>query len=331
MLNTPVALSVFNRPDTTETVFGAIARAGPRQLFVFADGPRSEEEAADCDQARRVVERVGWDCEVRYDFSPVNLGARQRYSSGVDWVFAHVDRAIVLDDDCLPDDSFFPFCEAMLERYRDDIRVMMVCGTNYLERWKEDLQSYHFSHFGSVWGWATWRRAWRSYDVGMKGWGDSEVRRRIRDVIGDDELFDIQSRRFDRLYHDPCDRHSWDLPWSFARLAQDGLTVVPSRNLVTNLGNAAGRGLPPEHPLATLRGTRMAFPLRHPDDVTPDRRYDLLHVRRIFEWWDAQALSQAEARRRSQAVPRRLARRLRRVTPGLLSPAKRVGIGGDGR
>src|SRR6185312_4825758 len=109
MLNTPVALSVFNRPDTTASVFQAIARAKPKQLFVFADGPRTAAEAVLCEQARRVVEQVDWACEAEYNYSACNMGARVRYASGVDWVFSHVDDAIILDDDCLPHESFFPF------------------------------------------------------------------------------------------------------------------------------------------------------------------------------------------------------------------------------
>jgi hypothetical protein len=311
MLNTPVVLSVFNRPDTTELVFRAIARAKPKQLFVFADGPRTAAEAVLCEQARRVAEQVDWDCEAEYDYSASNMGARVRYASGVDWAFSHVDEAIILDDDCVPDETFFPFCEATLERYRDNPEVMMVCGSNYLERWRDDRQSYHFSHFGSVWGWATWRRAWSHYDVDMKAWTDDAVRQRIRNLLADDELFEIQSRRFERLHRDQDDRHSWDLPWSLARLAQGGLTVVPAVNLVTNLGNADGRGLPPAHPLAHIAVSPLRFPLRPPPAVAVDREYDRLHVGRIFDWW--------QATQRGEATPRRIIGRLRRLPRHILS------------
>jgi hypothetical protein len=317
MLTTPVVLSVFNRPETTELVFNAIARAKPRQLFVFGDGPRSEDEAARCEQARQVAERVDWECDASYQYSPVNLGARRRYSSGVDWVFEQVDEAIILDDDCVPDDSFFSFCEQVLEQYRDDDRVMMVCGTNYVDGWESHRQSYHFSHLGTVWGWATWKRAWSIYDVEMTGWGDVQIQQRIRELLDDDEIFEIERRRFNRLAGDATDRHSWDLPWLFARLAAGGLSIVPSVNLVANLGNADGRGLPPDHPLAQLEAGRMEFPLRPPDTVAPDRTYDRLHVGRTFDWWDAQARKEAEMRRRARALHRRVAGRLRRAVSGV--------------
>jgi hypothetical protein len=320
MVSTPVALSVFNRPETTEQVFAAIARARPSQLFVFADGPRTEDEGARCEQARQVTQRVDWECDARYQFSPVNVGARRRYSSGVDWVFEQVDEAIVLDDDCVPDDSFFPFCEQMLEQYRGDERVMMVCGTNYLDRWKSDRQSYHFSRLGTVWGWATWKRAWSTYDVDMKGWSDPAVQERIREVLGDDEIFKIERRRFDRIAGE-VDRHSWDLPWLFARLAAGGLTIVPSVNLVANLGNADGRGLPPEHPLSNLQARQMSFPLCPPPVVTADRPYDRLHVGATFDWWAARSRREDEAERRARALHRRVAGRIRRAMAGVAAGA----------
>jgi hypothetical protein len=313
MLNTPVGLSVFNRPDLTELVFQAIGQARPKRVFVFADGPRSPDEAELCARARAVAKKVDWDCDVRYDFSEVNLGARRRYASGVDWVFSQVDEAIFLDDDCVPDPTFFPFCQAMLAHYRDDTRVMMVSGSNYLERWKEDRQSYHFSYFGSPWGWASWERAWKFYDVTMAAWGDEEIKARIRDLIADEEIFAFQARRFDRLYAEPGDRHSWDLPWSFARLMQGGLTVVPAVNLISNLGNTDGRGVPPAHPLANLRTAPLPSPLRLQSSVAVDRVYDKLHVRRIHEWFTEPAVGRDQI----SSAPRvpRIARALRRRLP----------------
>jgi hypothetical protein len=289
MLKTPVALVVFNRPHLTELVFRTIARARPRLLFVVADGPRSSEEAELCRQTRAVVERVDWDCDVRINFSDVNLGPRRRCSSGFDWVFSQVESAILLEDDCVPDPTFFRFCEEMLECYRDDRRVMMITGSNYLRTWKADTQSYHFSYFGSPWGWASWRRAWAFYDDLMKAWGDEDVKRRIRDFLADDECFTFQAPRFDAVYADAGGRRSWDLRWHFARLAQGGLTVVPAVNLISNRGCLGGTSLPPTHPLANLPTAPITFPLWPPTSVAVDHLYDKQHVRRIYEWYRLQA------------------------------------------
>jgi hypothetical protein len=312
-LETAVALSVFDRPDTTRRVFAAIAAARPRRLFVFADGPRSPEEARRCELALAETTAVDWDCDVQWDVADENLGARLRYSSGVDWVFSEVDEAIVLDDDCLPDPTFFRFCEELLDRYRHDPRVMMVCGTNYLERWQDDRQSYHFSCYGGVWGWATWKRAWHLYDRTLSDWGDEQIRARVQAFVADEEHYAIQAARFDRLYADPTDRHSWDLPWLLTRLSHEGLTVVPAVNLVENLGNTDGRGLPPAHPLARLPMGALLPPLRPPAQVAPDREYDRRHIRRIIDWWDEQARrAQAARPSRARRVARRLGHRLQR-------------------
>jgi hypothetical protein len=281
MLDTPVVLIIFNRPDLTALTFQAIAQARPKRLFVLADGPRSRDEAELCAQTRAVTERLDWDCELKTDFAEVNLGCRQRCASGFDWVFSQVDEAIFLDDDCVPDPTFFRFCEVMLEHYRDDMRVMMITGSNYLERWKAESQSYHFSYFGSPWGWASWKRAWTFYDVTMNLWGDEEIKARIRDVLADEECFALQARRFDGVYGNPADRHSWDLPWSFARLMQSGLTVVPAVNLISNRGCLGGNTLPPTFPTANLPTAPISFPLRFQTSVSVDRLYDLLHIRRV--------------------------------------------------
>lgn len=317
-MNTAIALAVFNRPDITESVFEAIAQARPSRLFVFADGPRSPAEAELCERARAVVEEVDWDCDVKYDYSDENLGCKRRITSGIDWVFSHVDEAIILEDDCVPDPTFFPFCAAMLARYRDDPRIMMITGSNYVDHWKEDRQSYHLSHLGSVWGWASWKRAWDFYDVAMAAWGNDDIKAQIRDLIANEEIYQFQSGRFDRLHADVDDRHCWDLQWIHTRLVQSGLTVVPALNLISNRGNTDGRGLPAEHPLANLPVSPVSFPLVEPPAVAVDRAYDEQHVRRQVEWWDLQARRREQERVRSRSMHRRVARKLRRV-PSLVS------------
>jgi hypothetical protein len=315
MLGTPVVLTIFNRPDLTELVFHAIAQARPRRLFVLADGPRSAEEAELCARTRAVIERVDWDCDVRLDVADVNLGCRRRCVSGFDWVFSQVDEAIILDDDCVPDPTFFPFCEQMLEHYRDDTRVMMITGSNYLGSWKADRQSYHFSYFGSPWGWASWSRAWKHYDGMMRAWGDEEMKARVRDVLADDECYALQARRFDRIYADPEDRQSWDLPWSFTRLVQSGLTVVPAVNLISNRGfRSDGTSLTWTHPNANLPTAPLSFPIRFQASVAVDRAYDKRHILRVMGRDQASGGPSAESR----PLYRRVARRLARRFPGLL-------------
>lgn len=283
-LRTPVALSVFDRPATTRAVFAAIAAVRPERLFVFADGPRDARDEPRIEASLAVLDDVDWPCEVRIDRAEENLGPRRRWRTGVDWVLGQVDEAIFLEDDTLPDPSFFRFCAEMLDRYRDDERVMMVTGTNYLDRWRDDEQSYHLVRVGGLWGWATWARAWARYDAGMAGWRDPAVRAAIRDHLGDDEVYEFEAARFDAMLARD-DTHSWDLAWLFTRLAERGLTVVPAVNLMENLGNADGRGIPATEPIARLGRRSLDFPLRPPATDEPDAAHDLAHVRLMAEMY----------------------------------------------
>jgi hypothetical protein len=280
-LETPVALIIFNRPDFTEIVFRTIAQARPKRLFVFADGARNPEEAALCAQTRAVI-NVDWPCDLTMEVAEVNLGCRERCATAIDSVFAATDAAIILEDDCVPDPTFFRFCEEMLDRYRDDERVMSITGANYLGRWRRGWRrpSYHFSHFGSPWGWASWRRAWQRFDVTMQAWKHPTTKPWLQDVLRNDEVYQFQARRFDIVYGNG---HSWDVAWLFTKLLEAGLTIVPAVNLIRNIGCEGGNSIPATHPLANMPTSPMAFPLRHPQAVAVDRRYDLQHVRRIVE------------------------------------------------
>nr|MBA3765731.1 glycosyltransferase family 2 protein [Acidobacteriota bacterium] len=171
-MNVPVALIIFNRADTTARVLAEIAKARPSKLLVIADGPRADhpDDAEKCLAARAAIDRVNWDCEVLTNYSEVNLGCGARPSSGLDWVFENVAEAIILEDDCLPHPTFFPFCAELLERHRDDERVMMISGDNFQFGRKRTQYSYYFSRYTHTWGWATWRRAWRYFDREIKLW-----------------------------------------------------------------------------------------------------------------------------------------------------------------
>src|SRR5512139_3287315 len=171
-LKTPVAFIIFNRPDTAERVFAEIAKARPPKLLVVADGPRANRsgEAEKCAATRAIIDRVDWDCEVLTNFSDTNLGCKNRVSSGIDWVFEQVPEAIILEDDCLPHPTFFRFCEELLERYRDDERIGMISGDNFQLGQKRTDASYYFSRYNHIWGWASWRRAWRHYDREASAW-----------------------------------------------------------------------------------------------------------------------------------------------------------------
>jgi hypothetical protein len=275
-MKTPVALFIFNRIDTTKQVFDQIRKTKPSKLLVVADGPRTNRpgELEKCTQVRELIDQVDWDCKVIKNYSEQNLGCKQRVFSGLSWVFEVVDEAIILEDDCLPDLTFFQFCEELLEKYRDDERVMAIGGTNVLGRWKSDIQSYHFSYHGTIWGWASWRRAWNYYDVDVKLWGKQEVKNCIRSLCANDREYRYRAQLFESVYRQEVD--TWDYQWMFTRFIQSGLTVLPAVNLVSNLGfgHADATHTKKVNKLANLNRYNLTFPLKIHEYVCIDREFE---------------------------------------------------------
>jgi hypothetical protein len=235
-LSTPVAFIIFNRPDTTEKVFQTIRDAQPQKLLVIADGPRADRpgEAEKCAATRAIIDRVDWECEVLTNYSDTNLGCKRRVSSGLDWVFSQVEEAIILEDDCLPAPSFFPFCQTLLERYRNDDRVMAISGSNLQGGQSRTNYSYSFSKYNYIWGWASWRRAWQHYDVSMKTWPEFFGSEFMKDMSDGEEEEKFWTDNFQNVYDGLVD--TWDYQWTYACWCQGALSIVPDSNLVSNIG-----------------------------------------------------------------------------------------------
>jgi hypothetical protein len=275
LLQTPVAFLIFNRPDTTERVFNAIAQAKPPKLLVIADGPRANRtgEAERCAQARAVIERVDWDCEVLTNFAETNMGCKMRVATGIDWVFEQVEEAIILEDDCLPEQSFFRFCQEMLERYRENPRIGMVTGGNLQFGQQRGEASYYFSRYSHIWGWATWRRSWQLYQREIPQWPA------FRDQGWLNQLFEKQGERdywaasFQLVHEGKLD--TWDCSWTFATLTHGLLQVVPNVNLISNIGFGPEAththvvGIHADMPTRPIR-----FPLKHPDFILANAEAD---------------------------------------------------------
>lgn len=235
-MKTPVVLVIFNRPKPLQRVFEAIAEARPSTLFVVADGPRANRpgEPELCEAARAVTERIDWPCEVMRDYSNHNLGCGIRLPTGLDWVFKHVPEAIIFEDDCLPSPDFFPLCSELLERYRDDRRVMHIAGTTFQFGHTRTSDSYYFSKYTHVWGWATWRRAWQLYDARIPAWPSLRESSLIHDWFDSPEEQQHWQRIFDDLH--AGNPTIWDGQWTYTCWLNRGLGVVPARNLISNIG-----------------------------------------------------------------------------------------------
>ena len=264
-MKTPVLLVVFNRPETTRTAFAAIRAARPERLYVAADGPRPDRagEAERCAEVRRIATVVDWECEVHTLFRDHNLGCKIGVSSGIDWFFANEEAGIILEDDIVPHASFFPYCEELLERYRDDTSVSMISGCSLIGDRHGSDASYVFSRYMHVWGWASWRRAWAHYDVSMKAWPSAQARQRLAQVLdGRRGAIAYWSGVFDRMARGEID--TWDYQWVFSSWIQDMVAIFPAETIVENIGFGADAthtvGAAPD--LASV--SEMAFPLRNP-------------------------------------------------------------------
>jgi hypothetical protein len=213
---------------------------------------------------RRIIdEGVDWPCEVLRNYSDTNLGCGRRVSSGLNWVFEQVDRAIILEDDCLPERSFFPYCEELLERFSDDERIAMISGDNFKSGQRVSPDSYYFSRWMHIWGWATWRRAWRHYDFKMTSWPAVRDAGLLRSICPERKVFRCWTTIFEQAYRGEID--TWDYQWVFACWFNNGLGVLPECNLVTNIGcSSGGAHTADDNPWAGLPTEPLGFPLRHP-------------------------------------------------------------------
>jgi hypothetical protein len=230
----PVVLFLFNRPDLLARVVGVLSRVRPRLILAVADGPRPDhpEDAERCDAARAIIDQLDWPCQIVREFSETNLGCGARIASGLNWAFQEVSEAIVLEDDVLPDPTFFAWCARMLDRYRHEPRVMHVSGRNHLGRWTQTGGGHCLLHRANVWGWATWRRAWQ-HEVPMPGTPDDIAR--VAKGSGIDPLVVDNFLMLQELAT-VRNIQSWDTAWELRKALAGGLSVVPSVNLVANIG-----------------------------------------------------------------------------------------------
>lgn len=275
-VKTAIAMLIFNRPENTRKVFEQVRKVKPSKLFIIADGPREnkEDDKLKCKQTREIFNNIDWNCEVYKNFSEVNLGCAKRGATGFSWVFDNVEECIFLEDDCLPNITFFRFCDELLEKYRNDTRIMLISGTNQLGKWEKSKYSYHFSKFGGIWGWASWKRAWKYYDFDIKLWNDKNIKNILRQRLN---FFQYISRKsiYDDIYNKDATFSSWAYQWGFSRIVQSGLAISPKVNLITNIG--AGKdatNTKKASAVSNLKSYEIEFPLRHPPYIIVDDEYD---------------------------------------------------------
>ena len=280
-LSTAVLFLVFNRPDTTAQVFEAIRQAKPPRLYIAADGPREgrEGEAQKVAQVREIATAVDWPCEVKTLFREENLGCKYAVSGGISWFFEHEEQGIILEDDCLPSQSFFWFCEELLERYRDDEQIFIISGFNKQQQWHAEKHDYFFSNFGGIWGWASWRRAWKHYDEKMSGLEQKAKEQFFERLLGK-RLGKVRRRQLlnAKMANETGLINTWDYPWGYSRHINAGLACVPSVSLITNVGfgedatHTVGEG-------SDVVAEEISLPIEENLIISPDLEYDIKFIK----------------------------------------------------
>ena len=267
MFNIPVVFIIYNRLETAIRVFNIISEIKPTKLYVIADGPKNTEEKSKCILVRDFVEnKMSWNCELVKVYSDENLGCAKRIQTGLDIVFEKEEMAIILEDDTLPDTTFFKFCEELLERYKDDNRVAHISGCNLYSNEVNCKESYLFSSIVNIWGWATWKRAWKNYDINMPSW-DNQNKETFISIWCPHHKSRKGIRKMFDLHCNNENPWTWDSQWVYACWNMNGLSIVPSKNLVSNLGigpDASNTRQKVRVNMFPLRLESMTYPLNHP-------------------------------------------------------------------
>ena len=297
MYDIPILFVIFKRKEVTLRSLAQIRKARPTKLYIAGDGPRAEVAGeADMVEATRkaVIEAIDWECDVHTNFQTCNLGCGHGVYTAINWLFANEKRGIIIEDDCVMRDSFFPFVKELLERYADDMRVGMVCGANYADNC-EVPDSYVFSRYKSCHGWATWRRAWSLMDLDMK-WRDTPYSDSIIKNMGYKSK-DVRYWRYRQKAIDLKDVSAWDWQWYFTLAANNMLAICPKYSLTSNIGFGEGathtaQKKVPSHFFSTRE---IAFPLQHPKYIVPYQPFERAfynsnntmfnRIKQLFPFW----------------------------------------------
>jgi len=265
-IDVPVVIVAFNRPEHLEQLIQVLRVVAPSKLYLVADGPRAhiKGEVEKCAQVRDVFRSIDWTTEVVNLFADENMGCAKRVSSGISEVLKHEEGVIVLEDDCIPHPSFFQFCQEMLGYYADDDRVMHISGDNFQFGAVTSAYSYYFSRYAHCWGWATWKRAWDKFSLDMQFWPELRDDGWLHHFLDDPIEIRYWTQIFNNVAAGQVD--SWAYPWTYSTWLHSGLSILPNRNLVSNIGfdgdgthtNVASS------PQANMPTHAMSFPLEHP-------------------------------------------------------------------
>lgn len=272
----PVLFLIFNRPDTTQRVFEQICEAKPAKLYIAADGPRKDREGENalCKETRGIIKNINWPCDVKTLFRDENLGCKYGVSTALDWFFTHEEEGIIIEDDCLPSNDFFRFCDILLEKYRYDTRISAIAGCNLHSGKKWSDKSYYFSNNLEVWGWASWKRIWQQYDPELSAYQEKEVTEAFNTIFNEPILTKEYLEIFSQLKAGKID--TWDYQLKLISFFNNGLTIIPNVNLITNIGFRADatHTKTSNDKFANLPTETLSDTLSHPSFILPNKEAD---------------------------------------------------------
>lgn len=295
MYTTPIALFIFNRPAFTQQIVSILRILRPEKLFVVADGPRLNipTDISLCAQTRQVIDEIDWPCEVIKKFSDVNLGCRNSLPQGLDFVFQQVESCVILEDDCMPNLSFFKFCEELLPLYRDNQAIMTISGHRSDGPNELDSDSYFFSAYPAIWAWATWKNRWEKYELAMSRWPELRDKSWLTSILKTRESQRYWTRIFDKMQEG---LDTWDYAWVFASWLHRGLSIRPKVNMISNVGFGNEATHTTQEVFNFPPAIEMNFPLKHPACVEIDEQADSRIEWVSFSGMDTRRIAKARAK-----------------------------------
>lgn len=283
-LTTPVVMIIFKKLDTTKRVFEKVRAAAPNKLYVISDAPRKYVEGEDekVQEVRKYIDsHIDWDCEVIRDYAEQNMGCGKRIASGLDRVFQNEEQAIILEDDCVPHDTFFRYCQEMLEHYKDDNRVLMIGGNNPVEQLYDTKEDYIFSRVPFMWGWATWKRSWNLYDYKLSTWPQNRKNPLIAQAIPNKRARCFYTTEFEVLHQGKYD-DVWDYQFMYVGIMNNMFGILPSKSHVENVGFVEDATHTYDMPDWINRNvTPVNFPIKYREDVIWDKTFDEIYMEKV--------------------------------------------------
>lgn len=286
MFHTPILFLVFNRPDTTQIVFNEIKKQKPKYLYVYADGPRknNENDVIKCAETRAIFEKqIDWDCDLKLFFNDNNLGCGKGPAYGITWFFNNVEEGIIIEDDCVPHPDFFYYCHNLLTKYRSFEKVMVIGGTTYRDDYPCE-NSYTFSIYGTMAAWATWKRVWDKFDFNLAYVNKNDLKVRLKKYLHSDFEYKKWLSLYDWMLSDGFSDY-WDWQLQFLMFYNEGVAIRPKRNMIRNIGigtDATHTTTEKTDIFAANRATFGCLPLIHPNKVSVDKKIDAIFFKRQF-------------------------------------------------